>query len=92
MIGNGNIALGPAFVIQEDYAVKSPQTAIRTNAGVNGVAMIQQTFSDKQWSQQQQQQQQPNQAQDQQSKDVDSETSVDNNADSNQVKFIFRFS
>lgn len=24
MIGSGNITLGPAFVIQEDYAVKQP--------------------------------------------------------------------
>lgn len=46
MIGSGNLTLGPAFVIQEDYAaVKSSQSAtvMRPNAGSNGasVAMLQ---------------------------------------------------
>lgn len=35
MIGSDNIALGPAFVIQEDYAVKAaPAALIRSNADV----------------------------------------------------------
>lgn len=37
MIGSGNLTLGPAFVIQEDYAVK--QTAMRPH--VAAVAMLQ---------------------------------------------------
>lgn len=37
MIGSGNLTLGPAFVIQEDYAVK--QTAVRPHVAV--AAMLQ---------------------------------------------------
>lgn len=85
MIGNSNISLGPAFVIQEDYAVKSQQAAalIRPNgnaatAGANAVNLLQQQQTgDNAHDRQHQPQEQP--------QDAEPEPLVDN--DSNQVIF-----
>lgn len=40
MIGNSNLQLGPAFVIQEDYAVKQPPAAMRPHVAADA-AMLQ---------------------------------------------------
>lgn len=32
MIGNDNLTMGPAYVIQDDYAVRPPQPLIRSNS------------------------------------------------------------
>lgn len=87
MIGSGNLTLGPAYVIQEDYAVKSPQSSaaiIRTNAA--NVALIQQSMdADKQTIQQQQQQHQAQEI----ARDTYPESQLDN--DSNQVRHKINF-
>lgn len=92
MIGNSNISLGPAFVMQEDYAVKSQQTASlnRANAAAAIVAAnnlnVQQQINDNAHDQQQQQQQ--SQPQDS-PQDAEPEPIVDN--DLSQVTFsIFK--
>lgn len=81
MIGNSNISLGPAFVIQEDYAVKSQQQTsalMRSNVGASNLANSMQT-GDNAHDRQQQHQQQPQES----PQDAEPEPVVDN--DSNQV-------
>lgn len=77
MIGNSNISLGPAFVIQEDYAVKSQQAAAltRSNSGTNAAASN---------SIQQQTGENVHDKQEQQPQDAEPEPAIDNN-DLNQV-------
>lgn len=76
MIGNDNLALGPAYVIQEDYAVKPPQALIRSNseASVTNEKFVQTKH------QQLLQEQQP--------KYVDPDSPIES-VDSNQVREFF---
>ncbi|XP_031617236.1 beta-1,4-glucuronyltransferase 1 [Contarinia nasturtii] len=71
MIGNSNISLGPAFVIQDDYAVKSQQAAALTRS--NAATSAQQQTGDNAHDKQEQQPQ-----------DAEPEPPIDNN-DSNQM-------
>lgn len=86
MIGSGNFA----FVIQEDYPLKSPQSSALYRTNTANVALMQQSMDnlEKQTAQQQQQQQQRHEPQET-ARDSDPDSQLDN--DSNQVSQNINF-
>lgn len=83
MIGSGNFA----FVIQEDYALKSPQSSALYRTNTANVALMQQSMDnlEKQTVQQQQQRHEPQET----ARDSDPDSQLDN--DSNQVSQKINF-
>lgn len=78
MIGSGNFA----FVIQEDYALKSPQSSALYRTNTANVALMQQSMDNLEKQTAQQQQQQRHEPQET-ARDSDPDSQLDN--DSNQV-------